>query len=110
MTVRDDAAQTDGYAARIAGTAPAEKGNRYIRQLAKHWSHKFAVSETDGEIHIAFKIGGIARLSADDQRIVITIEAADRKSAEQLKDVVAVHLNRFAFREAPLEFSWKAPV
>ena len=30
----------------------------------------------------------------------------DTKSIEQLKRVIASHLDRFAFREAPLPFRW----
>jgi len=109
MTVRDNVEPIDGVI-RITGIAPAKRGDRYIRQLASHWSHKFAVTESEGVIHIAFKIGGVAEFSTRGEQIIITIEANDRETADQLKQVVATHLDRFAFRESPLDFDWKDAV
>ena len=46
-------------------------------------------------------------LAALDALLVI-IETDNLESVEQLKQVVANHLDRFAFREAPLPFEWSA--
>jgi hypothetical protein len=37
----------------------------------------------------------------------VTIEPQDGTDVERFKQVVADHLDRFAFREAPLTFDWK---
>jgi hypothetical protein len=37
---------------------------------------------------------------------MITVEAADEATVERTEGVVARHLDRFAFREAPLPFAW----
>jgi hypothetical protein len=47
-------------------------------------------------------------MEASADALLVTIETDDAESVEQLKDVVAKHLDRFAFREAPLSFKWSA--
>jgi hypothetical protein len=42
-------------------------------------------------------------------QLVVTILANDEPTVERLQGVVASHLDRFAFREAPLVFEWQAP-
>jgi hypothetical protein len=39
----------------------------------------------------------------------VTIEGEEGEAVERMKGVVASHLDRFAFREAPLPFDWKGP-
>ena len=38
--------------------------------------------------------------------LLVTIEAREEKTVERMKGVLASHLDRFAFREAPLSFDW----
>jgi hypothetical protein len=45
---------------------------------------------------------------ADHQRREIPPAAPTGETLERLKGVVASHLGRFAFREAPLPFNWSA--
>lgn len=80
-------------------------GAKYIRQLCKHWAHKLEVEQVDDQGRVRFE-RGTATMSATVDDLTVTIEAEDEATAEQLKDVVARHLNRFAFREAPLPFQW----
>ena len=42
----------------------------------------------------------------EDRRPTVLVEAADAGTVERMKGVVARHLDRFAFREAPLRFDW----
>jgi hypothetical protein len=37
----------------------------------------------------------------------VTIAARDEPTLERMKSVLATHLDRFAFREAPLPFDWR---
>jgi hypothetical protein len=37
----------------------------------------------------------------------VTIEPKEDADVERFKQVVAEHLDRFAFREAPLRFDWR---
>jgi hypothetical protein len=47
-------------------------------------------------------------MEAGVDALLVTIETDDMESVERLKVVVANHLDRFAFREAPLPFEWSA--
>jgi uncharacterized protein len=46
-------------------------------------------------------------LQAHDDSLECRLEASAREQLEALKGVVARHLDRFAFREAPLQFDWQ---
>ena len=83
---------------------PTPNAEKYITQLAKHWGHKFDITDEDGTRIIDF---GQARcfLSAEESGLKATIEVPGAES-ESLETVVAEHLNRFAFREGPLTFNW----
>lgn len=45
--------------------------------------------------------------TAEPDALVTTIEASAEGQLEGLKGAVARHLDRFAFREAPLTFEWR---
>ena len=87
------------------GCAKTASGSKYLRQLCKHWSHKFEVefSETKGLIRFP---SAVATMEASANALLVTIETDDAVSVEQLKESVVRHLDRFAFREAPLPFEW----
>ncbi len=90
----------------VTATIATTHGSRYLQQLCKHWSHKFETrfDPTQGEID--FPMGPI-RLSADDARLTVVLEPKEDADVEKFKQVVADHLDRFAFREAPLPFDWR---
>jgi uncharacterized protein len=48
-------------------------------------------------------------MEASADALPVSIETDDTESVERLKEIVANHLDRFAFREAPLPFEWSAP-
>jgi hypothetical protein len=89
------------------GRAATASGSKYLQQLCKHWSHKFDVdfSPTRGEVRFA---SAVATLEASADGLLVTIEADDPDSVERFKETLARHLDRFAFREAPLPFDWSA--
>jgi uncharacterized protein len=86
---------------------PTNFGSRYLQQLAKHWSHKLEVAFDPAHATIRFPSGAVAVLDADDAALTARIDASDAETLERMKDVVASHLDRFAFREAPLPFLWR---
>jgi hypothetical protein len=45
-------------------------------------------------------------MEAGEDALTVTVEADDAATVERYKGVVATHLDRFAFREAPLGFRW----
>lgn len=82
-----------------------EKAARYMIQLAKHWSHKFEVRYDDTSAYFPLPLG-TCRMSAHRDGLDITVEAADLEALSALEDVVARHLDRFAFREGELKYGW----
>lgn len=91
--------------AKAVARVPTASGSRYLQQLAKHWSHKFPVAfdPLQGRIELPL---GLALLRAEPGILVVELEAQDADSLPRMKEVVASHLDRFAFREAPLLFDW----
>lgn len=89
-----------------AATVPTASASRYLQQLCKHWSHKFAVTFDGDHGTIPFPNGATATLDASADALAVRIDASDAGTLDQMKRVVAEHLDRFAFREAPLPFEW----
>lgn len=80
--------------------------SKYLQQLCKHFGHKRPVTFDERSGHIAFSVGGCA-LAASDGVLKLSLAAPDAAQMEQLQDVVARHLLRFAFREE-LQVAWRA--
>lgn len=89
----------------LTATVPTTSGSRYLQQLCKHWSHKFETSFDPEKGEIAFPMGPI-RMEATAETLVVTLVPNADADVEKFKQVVAEHLDRFAFREAPLPFEW----
>jgi len=81
-----------------------ERASRYLQQLCKHFAHKLPTSHTPQEGRIEFGIG-VCALQAEPETLVLTADAPDAASLDRLEDVVARHLERFAFRDKP-EIRW----
>ena len=90
---------------RETAQVPTGQGARYVQQLCKHWSHKLdvQVTDTEGIVHFA---NAVATMTAGSEALTVTVEAEDDETLQRMKGVVASHLDRFAFREAPLAFDW----
>ncbi|WP_062112579.1 DUF2218 domain-containing protein [Aureimonas sp. AU40] len=83
---------------------PTAHASRYLQQLCKHWAHKFPVEFTPehGEIKLP---SGVTVLDASAEALSITLRTEEAGSLDQLEQVVADHIVRFAFRE-DLVFDW----
>jgi hypothetical protein len=81
-----------------------EHGSRYLVQLSKHWSHKLPVVFDDQQSRIDLPLGPCI-LTAGPGSLAILVQAEDEPALATLKDVVARHLERFAFREE-LKVAW----
>lgn len=92
-----------------SGTATATvattHASRYLQQLCKHWSHKFNV-EFDAQQGMVELSAGVLRMRAKPDMLEVDLEVTDAEALPRVKQVVAEHLDRFAFREAPLPFVW----
>ncbi|AUW58142.1 DUF2218 domain-containing protein [Sphingobium sp. SCG-1] len=92
--------------AQATATVPTENGSKYLQQLCKHWSHKLTV-EFDAQKGTVTFPNAVATMEAQPASLLVTVEAPEAETVERMKGVVADHLNRFAFREAPLPFDWQ---
>jgi hypothetical protein len=86
---------------------PTASAGRYLQQLCKHWSHKLEVMFDPAHGTIGFPSGVVATLDAEAEALKVRIDAPDAETLERVKRVIAEHLDRFAFREAPLPFAWR---
>jgi uncharacterized protein len=99
-------AQSKGFPmVRETAQVPTSQGARYLQQLCKHWSHKLDVQLTDTQGIVRFPTA-VATMTAGSDALSVTVEAEDEETLQRMKGVVASHLDRFAFREAPLTFDW----
>jgi len=95
---------------------PTTHGSRYLQQLCKHWAHNLAVEFTPehGTVTFPRDVRGadfpgdaLTTFDARAETLDVRIDATSPEQRDALKDVVARHLDRFAFREAPLRFDWR---
>lgn len=85
---------------------PTTGGSRYLQQLCKHWAHKMPVEFTAEAGTVNFPNGAVATMTAEPEHLLVTLSVPEESDAERMQKVVAEHLDRFAFREAPLSFNW----
>ena len=90
------------------GFAACAKPERYIQQLVSHWGHKMATSydEGDGMGAFPFSEATNAVMTARPGGIAITLTTADKDENARMRGVIERHIDRFAFREAPLTYEW----
>ena len=97
-------------------TVPTAHASRYLQQLCKHWAHNLSVIFTPehGTITFPKDVRGadhpgdaIVTFDARDAALDVRIDATSAEQRDNLKEVVTRHLDRFAFREAPLAFDWR---
>lgn len=95
---------------------PTASASRYLQQVCKHWAHNLAVEFTPERGSVIFPKDARGASWAGDGRVVFTaeldvlavrIEASEPDQLEGLKGAVARHVDRFAFREAPLVYDWE---
>ncbi|WP_260598891.1 DUF2218 domain-containing protein [Sphingomonas endolithica] len=98
-------------------SVPTTHGSKYLQQLCKHWQHNLAVDFTPEHGTIVFPKDargadfpgdGLVTFDAGTDALAVRIDASSDGQLEGLKGAVARHLDRFAFREAPLAFDWRA--
>jgi uncharacterized protein len=96
-------------------SVPTKSGSRYLQQLCKHWAHNLTVEFDAAHGKVIFPKDargadwpgdGVFKMEAQAEALLCQIEASAPGQLEGLKGAVARHLDRFAFREAPLTFDW----
>ena len=100
----------------VADTSTAH-ASKYLQQLCKHWQHNLAVEFTPehGTVTSPRDARGatwagdaLVTFDAGSDALSVRIDASSDEHVEVMKGVIARHLDRFAFREAPLAFDWRA--
>lgn len=86
---------------------PTLSASRYLQQLAKHWSHKMEVVFNAEEGTIVFPNGAKLAMRADSDTLDVVLTVPEDGDTARMREVVSSHLDRFAFREAPLTFDWR---
>jgi hypothetical protein len=93
-----------------------ENASKYLQQLCKHWSHNLEVEFTPENGTVIFPRDArgadwpgdaVVTFNVAEAGLDVRIDASSEEQLEGLKGAVARHLDRFAFREAPLAFEWK---
>jgi uncharacterized protein len=94
---------------------PTQSGSKYMQQLCKHWAHNLSVEFTPEKGTVIFPKDargadwpgdGLVTMIAHGDTLECRIDATSAGQLEGLKGALARHLDRFAFREAPLTFEW----
>ena len=97
-------------------SVPIATASRYLQQLCKHWAHNLTVDYTAERGTVVFPHDGrgaswpadaVLTMTAAPEALVCRIDASAPGQLDGLKQALARHLDRFAFREAPLSFEWQ---
>jgi uncharacterized protein len=95
---------------------PTDNASRYMQQLCKHWAHNLQVEFTpeNGTVVFPRDVRGanypgdaVVAFDVAETGLEIRIDASSEEQVEGLKEVVASHLDRFAFREGELAYDWR---
>ena len=95
---------------------PTQNASKYLQQLCKHWQHNLQVEFTPENGTVIFPKDArgadhpgdaVVTFNAVEDGLDVRVDASSEAQLEGLKGAVARHLDRFAFREAPLAFDWK---
>ena len=96
---------------------PTGHASRYLQQLCKHWAHNLKVEFTPEHGTVVFPRDArgadwpgdaLLTMTARDGALECRIDASAPGQLDALKGALARHLDRFAFREAPLSFDWES--
>ena len=91
-------------AVRSEARVATPRSARYLGQLCKHFAHRVPASFSGAQGRIEFP-AGTCEMEAAGDLLILRARAADEASLGQVEEVVARHLERFAFRDRP-EISW----
>lgn len=95
---------------------PTDHASKYLQQLCKHWEHNLQVTFTPENGTVIFPKDArgadhpgdaVVTFDVAEAGLAVRIDASSPEQRDGLKGAVARHLDRFAFREAPLAFDWR---
>jgi uncharacterized protein len=106
---------TGGMTVSSTASVPTASGSKYMQQLCKHWAHNLAVEFDATKGTVVFPKDargaewpgdGLVTMTVAEAALECRIDASVAGQLDGLKGALARHLDRFAFREAPLTFVW----
>jgi hypothetical protein len=74
------------------------KATAYLKKFCRHFAHKLPTEFDDVSGYVDFPFGDCRLVSQDDQ-LMFKVEAETEESLAKMEDVVARHMERFAFRD-----------
>lgn len=85
---------------------PTQRAARYLQQLCKHWAHRFEVDFKPDHAVVVLPEARLT-LNAFPEALEILLQGESLEGVLRMRDVVQSHVDGFAFREAPLKFTWR---
>lgn len=85
---------------RSTADVTTEMASRYLQQLCKHFAHKIPAEFTPEQGTITFPFG-VCSLGAAGNRLTMTVATENEADLPRMQEVIASHLERFAFRDKP---------
>lgn len=99
-----------------AASVPTKSASKYLQQTCKHWEHNLTVAFTPERGTIVFPkdarganhpADALVTFDAGADALEVRIDASSDAQLEGLKGAIIRHVDRFAFREAPLTYDWR---
>lgn len=85
---------------------PTAEASRYLKQLCRHWSHKFPVETSADHGVVPFGEDRVCTFEASEDALLMKVATPDPATLTRLENVVSDHLMRFAFREHLGDITW----
>ncbi len=94
---------------------PTAHASKYLQQVCKHWEHNLAVTFDAQQGTVTFPRDArgaswpgdaVVTFSAHTGMLECHIAASEPDQRDGLKGAVERHIDRLAFREAPLTYDW----
>ena len=82
-----------------------DQASRYLSMMCQHFARRLVVTCDDRAGRVEFPFGECA-MTVDDQSLQLVASASNRGDLDKVENVIASHLERFAFRENP-EIEWR---
>ena len=81
------------------------QGEKYLRRLCKHFSHRVPARWDDSQGKVSFAMGDCL-MSASDSTLLIRCVAGNDADAEEVAETIKSHFDRFAQKDG-LVLAWQ---
>ncbi|MDG4721553.1 MULTISPECIES: DUF2218 domain-containing protein [Thalassospira] len=88
------------------GSVKTGQAAKYLVQLCKHFAHKVEVDLGETSADVAFPMGPCT-ITASSDTLIFEGRSEKAEGIEKMKGVIIIHLDKFAWREVPLDYQWE---